>query len=580
MGRAGEIIYNLGSSHLSASRFKKKSDLLEFENFELIDLPSANTSEESWFAGLDQTFGEITKSHAFKGEASLILPASIILSKTLRVPKVEISKQRKVVAFELSQKMPFPLEQLVWDFLVIDDDGIEQEILSFAIKPDVIEKLLDIAFKHGVIPTRFTPAPSLDYFSQNLSEESENKDILFLNFGAKSTNLTFINASGYLLRSLNFGGAHLTESISSHFGINIEKAEELKRKISEQEQSANEPDKSISDIQPLQENYLNKYMQEISRSIVTYKRLKKGKSPAELIITGRTVQAKTLLQSLSQSQMLPIKYFDPFKLVTISGHLEGKHQSILPFVSSEILGLAKLLSGDEENNALNLLPEAKLKKLENKKKIPWLFCATLILGLSPLPWFLKLYSTENTLNKQLTSLTSSVKEASLELEKTKSSNKNLGLFVEINRVLDHHLRKQENLSSNVFSLQKFLNELQAILHPDISENTWIDTMEFMPLTMSNNNGILSEKVDSQKLKITGRYLVKLENSLNPSSIDDRKLLLIEESGRRQEKLTQAITEIDHVAKVNQKVFSIEGKGDLYKRQFTYFEFDLLLDLKK
>jgi len=168
----------------------------------------------------------------------------------------------------------------------------------------------------------------------------------------------------------------------------------------------------------------------------------------------------------------------------------------------------------------------------------------------------------------------------LELEKTKSSNKNLGLFVEINRVLDHHLRKQENLSSNVFSLQKFLNELQAILHPDISENTWIDTMEFMPLTMSNNNGILSEKVDLQKLKITGRYLVKLENSLNPSSIDDRKLLLIEESGRRQEKLTQAITEIDHVAKVNQKVFSIEGKGDLYKRQFTYFEFDLLLDLKK
>ena len=197
-----------------------------------------------------------------------------------------------------------------------------------------------------------------------------------------------------------------------------------------------------------------------------------------------------------------------------------------------------------------------------------------------MPWFLKLYSTEHTLNKQLTSLTSSVKEASLELEKTKSSNKNLGLFVEINRVLDHHLRKQENLSSNVFSLQKFLNELQAILHPDISENTWIDTMEFMPLTMSNNNGILSEKVDLQKLKITGRYLVKLENSLNPSSIDDRKLLLIEESGRRQEKLTQAITEIDHVAKVNQKVFSIEGKGDLYKRQFTYFEFDLLLDLKK
>ena len=48
----------------------------------------------------------------------------------------------------------------------------------------------------------------------------------------------------------------------------------------------------------------------------------------------------------------------------------------------------------------------------------------------------------------------------------------------------------------------------------------------------------------------------------------------------QEELTQAIAEIKQVVKINKKVFSIEGKGDLYKRQFTHFEFELVLDLSK
>ena len=30
--------------------------------------------------------------------------------------------------------MPFPLAELVWDYQVIDDDGVEQEILAFAVK--------------------------------------------------------------------------------------------------------------------------------------------------------------------------------------------------------------------------------------------------------------------------------------------------------------------------------------------------------------------------------------------------------------------------------------------------------------
>jgi len=113
MGKSFEIIFNLGSSHVSAAKLNTKANKLELENFKLINLPSSNVGEDTWYEGVDQAFEKITSAHGFKGEASIILPGSIILSKTLRVPKVEIEKQRKVVSFELSQKMPFPLETLI-----------------------------------------------------------------------------------------------------------------------------------------------------------------------------------------------------------------------------------------------------------------------------------------------------------------------------------------------------------------------------------------------------------------------------------------------------------------------------------
>ena len=581
MGKSFEIIFNLGSSHVSAAKFNTKGNQLELENFKLIDLPTSNVGEDIWYDGVDQAVEKIIATPGLKGEASIILPGSITLSKTLRVPKVEIEKQRKIVSFELSQKMPFPLKTLIWDFLVIDDDGIEQEILTFAIKPDVIDRLSSLTFKYGVIPTRFTPGQALDYFAHFSGDVSSNQDLLFLNFGAKSTNLTFINSSGYLLRSLNFGGSLLTESIASNFGINYSKAEEIKKNILEDDQTQAPADKSTTELLSLQGNFNNKYMQEISRSVVTYKRLKKGRVPNQLIITGRTIKSKKLLHNLYQSQGLPVKYFDPFEWIKVSNRLGDEEKGLLPFVSSETLGLVKQLINPNQSTILNLLPGASIRRMANKKKLPWLLCASFILGLTPLPWLINLYNTEAHLTKELVSLGGLAKDAIQKLEQAKTVNKNIDLLVNVCGIAVQHIDQREKLSQHVFSLQKFLNSLETIIDPKVSENTWFDTMHFVPsnaLFASDDLG--SSYVVTQNINLTGRYLVTVDTKKVPTSSDEKKLLLIEESGRMQEGLTKAISGIKQVVKIKKKVFSIEGKGDLYKRQFTHFEFDLVLDLTK
>jgi hypothetical protein len=181
----------------------------------------------------------------------------------------------------------------------------------------------------------------------------------------------------------------------------------------------------------------------------------------------------------------------------------------------------------------------------------------------------------------LDKLSSQARETASELEEKKSANKNLDLLAEVCTIAAQHINTREKLSPHVYSIQKFLNSLQSVIDPNVSENTWIDSMQFVPNNfLPTTQEIESGKIGTQNVNLTGRYLVKANTKKLSSSTDERKLLLIEESGRMQEELTQAIAAIKQVVKINKKVFSIEGKGDLYNRQFTHFEFELVLDLSK
>ena len=50
------------------------------------------------------------------------------------------------------KKCHFPLSELIWDYQVIDDDGVEQEILAFAVKPEVAESFCEKVVEIGLSP--------------------------------------------------------------------------------------------------------------------------------------------------------------------------------------------------------------------------------------------------------------------------------------------------------------------------------------------------------------------------------------------------------------------------------------------
>ena len=339
-------------------------------------------SGKDWLEAVVSGIKLLSEDLKLKGQARFIFPGSFLLTKTIRVPRVEKDKQDKIVEFELSQKMPFPLADLIWDYQVIDDDGVEQEILAFAVKPEVAESFCEKLIELGLSPVQITPAPILDYNALRSSgiglDESE---ILVVNMGAKSTNLLFINPTGFLIRSIAVGGNALTQNLADRLGILFEKAEEVKKSYFSGQMVLSPEDPNLQNIESCAQQFLARASQEITRSIVTYKRLKKGKSPERIYLAGRGALLRNLPEYISQSQQLSIDYFDPTKTLQVGNGVSSEMKGLLPFMLSEPIGLASTLLSDDKSKGfaqvINLLPSSKISSLGFRKRSPisaWRLC--------------------------------------------------------------------------------------------------------------------------------------------------------------------------------------------------------------
>src|SRR5579862_1901082 len=87
--------------------------------------------------------------NSIKGDMVVIsVPGQSGLARFVKLPPVEEKKIADIVKFEAKQQIPFPLEEVVWDFqkigqgVVTDGFAMETEIGLFAIKRENVQRTL------------------------------------------------------------------------------------------------------------------------------------------------------------------------------------------------------------------------------------------------------------------------------------------------------------------------------------------------------------------------------------------------------------------------------------------------------
>ena len=582
-----EIIINCGISHVSAGVFSQDGDKILLEQVGLETLRYDLSNEDQWLDCFSTGLENLCAKENIKGNARFIFPGSLLLSKTIRVPHVEEERQKKIVAFELMQKMPVPLTDLIWDYQVIDDDGVEQEILAFAVKPKVAEDFCEKVMEIGLNPVQITPAPVLDYNAMRATGiGQESGETLVVNIGAKSTNLLFLNPTGFLIRPISMGGNSLTQNISDNLGTQFEKAEEVKKNYFSGAVAFSADDPSVQTLEKCSKQFLARLTQEITRSVVTYKRLKKGKSPTKMYLAGRGALLNQLPEYLSQSQRLAVDYFDPLQALALSDKVSQEMRSLLPFMLSEPVGLASSIFAPPatDNSVLtktiNLLPASKLTNLNFRKKQPLILGAAIMLSLTPLPSLLSAYFQSGDLNKTLEARESVNGDLASDLDGLEEKGEKLKFLQHFNTEVEERNQKFEKLGKSCWNTQHLLNFIQETLNHQEVADTWFDEFRITNLTEEGTRGAVANKNQTEQDKIlilSGRYLVRPTVNVKTASSESLRDNLIQLNSAKQKALTNYLSTLPIIKEIRKKKFQTKEKGDLFNKYYVYFEFEIILE---
>lgn len=538
MSSAKNIIVNCGASHVTYAVFGGKGQALTIDELHVAPLDYDYSEEDAWLSAVTAALRDILASAKTKGEATLIAPGYQLLTKTIKVPHVEPEKQSQIIAFEAQQNIPYPLGEVVWGHQIVADDGVEAEVVLIAFKSVAAIRFCNTIASLGLRPISVQAASVLDYNAFHCVYPQVQDTTLLINIGARSSSMLFVSSEGFFTRNIALGGNSLTQNIADQMGRNFIQAEQVKTSVFNGEVEYNEEDQDQMQVWQAAQGFIRRMGQEITRSVVNYRRAKKGQAPTLILLTGRGSLIPGLAEQLAESQQMAVDYFDPTQAMTPGAHVDPRTVSNHYFQLSEVLGQA-CRESIPDSVGVDLLPPSIASKLDFKRRKPFLAAAALCLPLAPLMMLVGALggSDYERATKQIKRQIPDYEERFEQIEKNQAEAKSVHERI-------HKLQMLVNSKSN---WGNFFADLQDRLQK--VQDVWLDSLEVVRLPEGMNTfdpreleklGDDLEGIDiNYRLKISGRMLLRAEGS-NSVGLDPRV------ASQRVKGFIRSITELDFI----------------------------------
>lgn len=383
-------IVNLGASHVSVSSFSVGAGRLSLDRLLVQDLPVGITGEEEWLAAAVEALRGLVQQHGLSGTATVIVPGFLLLSKPLKVPQVEKARQAQIIAFEAQNAIPYPLSEVVWGSQVLASDGVESEVLLFALRSDISGRIARLITEAGLRPTVIQASPLLDGLAWRLASGDAAEEVLIVNVGSRTTNLTFLGAQGMSVQTATLGGNTITQAVSDNTGNAFANAEALKVGFFSGVLQLAESDPQAAVLVANAQAFSKRLAQDINRRLIGLRRGTQGRQLTRILLTGRTSQLPGLREQLAETLRVPVETLDPLAAISLGASVNPEYVEACRAQISEPIGeAARLLLPDPAG--VNLIPPAIAAQLAFDARKPLLIAAAALLALSPLPlwWGLK-----------------------------------------------------------------------------------------------------------------------------------------------------------------------------------------------
>jgi type IV pilus assembly protein PilM len=363
----------IGQFAIKAIRLERDGDSARVTDFSVIPHRKVLSTPDIDIAEVTRlSLGQFISEKNLEGEQLVIsVPGHLAFARFAKLPPVEPKALPDIVKFEAVQQIPFPIEDVEWDYEEFrEDDAPELEVGIFAITRERVNEKLDVYGEVGLSPETLTLSPVALFNSMHFDMQlkGSTSPLVFIDIGTQATDVIIANGDRCWIRTFPLGGTHFTEAIAKAFKISYAKAERLKI------ESASS--KYAKQIMQAMRPVFSDLLQELQRSM-SYA-VSMGEL-TEMIGIGSTFKIPGLRKFIGQQLQVNVTRLDEFKRIDVGGREAASFAENCVNMATAY-GLALQGIGHGQIN-INLVPTAILREQMWHNKTKWFVAAACIIVL-------------------------------------------------------------------------------------------------------------------------------------------------------------------------------------------------------
>jgi type IV pilus assembly protein PilM len=383
---------NLGSHTVGLAEFQAQPNGgLVLNGYRLREILADPSNESARNAQIGAALREMLGELGIKGgPVNYATAAQSVFARFVKLPAVEEEKIERIIAFEAQQNVPFPIDEVVWDYQLVGGGGTDEQIqvVLVAIKEDLLEGINAAVESAGLRASIVCVATMALYnaFRYNYSDLSGCS--LLVDIGARTTNLLFIEPGKIFSRSVAIGGASVSSAIAKEFGEPMGAAEFRKKRdgfVSLGGAYAEPEDPEVARVSKIVRGTMTRLHAEMMRSISHYRAQQQGNAPDRLYLCGGSTSTPYMREFFQEKLQVPVEFFNPLRNVAVSDAVDPGEVARAAHLLGELTGLA--LRGDTTcPMELNLRPRSVVRRQELERRRPYFVLAAACFVLGLLAW--------------------------------------------------------------------------------------------------------------------------------------------------------------------------------------------------
>src|SRR5262245_13615816 len=371
------LAVDFGAGSLKVAEFEtNEAGGLRLKQYGIKSLGAEGAQETTREATILKALQGILTEKGIKAKTvNVCAPGFHVFSKFVKLPPVDAGKVTQIIQYEAQQNVPFPLEEVVWDYQILGSTpGGELEVLLVAIKADIVEGLFRVTEASGLHLqlTDVSPAALCNAFRYNYGDLEECT--MLLDIGAKTSNLLFFEKGKVFSRSINLGANSITQDFANESKLKFDQAEQIK--IDEgfvslggaYEEPENPHQAAISKIA---RQFMTRLHIQVNQTNQFYRGQQGGSAPQRLFLSGGASVMAYTSQFFAEKLNVPVEYFNPVRSIDKDPSINLEELQPVVHRLGEVvgLGLRNLAHCPVE---LNLMPESTLRWQSFNQKKPYL----------------------------------------------------------------------------------------------------------------------------------------------------------------------------------------------------------------